>query len=374
VTRLNALRLDAVLAVACGALALTELFYWDEWSDEPEALQLVGTLVICAAVALRRRHTLTAVIAQLIGSVILVSGGNSPEILAAGLAGMILAYSIAAELSGRRLLVGATLLATAIVLHDIFDPQIDGFDIVIDLGFFALWFAVGMIVRRRDRRVEVVVQLSDDRVQDAVKAERDRIARELHDVIAHGMSVMVVQADAARHSVPESDRETRTALAAIERTGRDSMREMRRLLHVLRGDQDETALLAPQPGLRDLDALAATMREAGLPVELRVEGEPVALTPGVDLAAYRIVQEALTNALRHAGPATALVEVGYGKHELTVRIADTGLPRPGSSPMTSGNGLIGLRERTRLYGGTFRAEREAHGFTVTASLPFEPTR
>jgi len=368
------MRLDALLALVCGALALAELFYWDEWSGESKALQLVGTLVICAAVALRRRHTLTAVGAQLVGSVLLVSGGNPPEILGAGLAGMILAYSIAVELSGRRLLVGAALLTTAIVLHDIADPQINGFDIVIDLGFFALWFVVGTIVRHRDRRVEAVARLSDDRIQDAVKAERDRIARELHDVIAHGMSVMVVQADSARHGVPESDRETQTALAAIERTGRDSMREMRRLLHVLRGEPDESAPLAPQPGLRDLDALAATMRDAGLPVEIRVGGDPVPLAPGLDLAAYRIVQEALTNALRHAGPATALVEIGYHKHELTLRIADTGLPRTANGATSSGNGLIGLRERARLYGGTFTASREAQGFAVTASLPLEPTR
>jgi signal transduction histidine kinase len=205
-----------------------------------------------------------------------------------------------------------------------------------------------------------------------LRQERARIARELHDVIAHGVSVMVVQADAARHGAAADDPDTLAALAAIERTGRESLRELRRLLGLLRSD-DEDASLAPQPGVGDLPALVESVRAAGLPVDLRVDGDLPALAPGPDLAAYRIVQEALTNALRHAGPARATVRVTYAARALRLEIADTGNSNGShrSSP-GAGHGLIAMRERARLYGGTFAAGRRETGFVVTATLPVDP--
>ncbi len=153
----------------------------------------------------------------------------------------------------------------------------------------------------------------DDRTHDAIRQERERIARELHDVVAHGMSVMVVQADAARHGLPADEDETRTALIEIERTGRESLREMRRLLGILRDGDEGGAALMPQPGMKSVDALVQSVRQAGLPVDLRVSGEARPLSPGIDITVFRIVQEALTNALRHAGPARATVEIGYSE-------------------------------------------------------------
>jgi signal transduction histidine kinase len=225
-------------------------------------------------------------------------------------------------------------------------------------------------MRRRERQVELVSRVAGDRTDDAIRRERARIARELHDVIAHGMSVMVVQADAARHGLDPADEETRAALTEIERTGRESLREMRRLLGLLRDGGESAAALEPQPGMTTVDALVQSVRQAGLPVDLRISGEARPLSPGVDIAAYRIVQEALTNALRHAGPARATVEIGYDDREITLRIEDTGRAT-GTARGPGGNGLIGMRERALLYGGSFDAGRRPDGFVVTASLPLE---
>jgi signal transduction histidine kinase len=181
---------------------------------------------------------------------------------------------------------------------------------------------------------------------------------------------MVVQADAARHGLDPADDETRAALTAIERTGRESLREMRRLLGLLRDGDESAAALQPQPGMIGVDALVQSVRQAGLPVDLRISGAARALPPGIDIAAYRIVQEALTNALRHAGPARATVEIAYHSGEITLRIEDTGRTN-GDPSRAGGNGLVGMRERALLYGGSFAADRGPGGFVVAASLPLE---
>lgn len=373
--RLHVPAVDLLLAVAGLTLALAELFIRDEWSTEPRPLQVMGVLVMFGGLALRRAAPLPAMAIAASGAMLLAVGGDPPQLLAAGLAGMLLAYTIAAELDGRKLLAAAMILAAGVVIRDIADPALNGFDIAIDGVFFLAPFAVGRIVRRRQRQLELVSSVAADLEQDAVRRERERIARELHDVIAHGMSVMVVQADAARHGLPAGDEETRAALVEIERTGRESLREMRRLLGLLRDDSQEegTAALAPQAGLKSLDALARSVRQAGLPVDVEVSGEPKPLSPGIDLAAYRIVQEALTNVIRHAGPARARVEVEYGDTEIDLRISDTGRSaRPADG--SGGRGLVGMRERARLYGGTFAAGPGPTGFVVAATLPLETPR
>jgi signal transduction histidine kinase len=231
----------------------------------------------------------------------------------------------------------------------------------------------------------------------AVAEERARIARELHDVVAHSVSVMVVQAGAARRTLATSPAQATTALGQIESTGRQALVEMRRLLGLLR-DGDHDAALAPQPGLAHLESLAEAAREAGLPVEVEVEGEPRPLPAGVDLSAYRIVQEALTNSLKHAGRARARVRVCYGREALEVQVLDdgTGLPvqardggaglavvrlRPGgllevTDPVApaagGGNGLIGMRERVAMFGGSLEAgPRPGGGYRVAARLPLD---
>ena len=230
----------------------------------------------------------------------------------------------------------------------------------------------------------------------AVAAERSRIARELHDVVAHSVSVMVVQAGAARRTLAASPGQAATALGQIESTGRQALVELRRLLGLLRDDDGQAtdAVLAPQPSLANLESLAAAAREAGLPVEVTVEGEPRPLPAGVDLSAYRIVQEALTNSLKHAGPARARVRVCYGREALEVQVTDDGLggrsaARAGEGLVVvtvgpdgelqlpgrrdgGGHGLIGMRERVALFGGALEAGADpGGGYRVAARLPLD---
>ena len=201
----------------------------------------------------------------------------------------------------------------------------------------------------------------------AVAEERRRIARELHDVVAHSVSVMTVQAGAVRRLLrPDQERE-RQALEVIEATGREALTEMRRLVGLLR-EQGAMPEFAPQPSMRTVDVLVGTVREAGLPVEIEIEGEPRELPPGVDLSAYRIIQEALTNALRYAGPAHAWVTVRWKDRELELEISNDGRSEPGREGV--GHGLAGLRERVALVGGSIESgPRSGGGYVVRAHLP-----
>jgi signal transduction histidine kinase len=214
-------------------------------------------------------------------------------------------------------------------------------------------------------------RLEADRIaaaaERAVAEERQRIARELHDVVAHSVSVMTVQAGAVRRLLlPEQERE-RLALEAVEATGREALTEMRRLVGLLR-KEGAMPEFAPQPSMRAVDVLVGTVREAGLPVELAVEGDPTELPPGVDLSAYRVIQEALTNALKYAGPANAWVTVRWKASELELEIANDGRSEPGGDG--GGHGLDGLRERVALVGGSIESgPRDGGGFVVKAHLP-----
>jgi signal transduction histidine kinase len=219
-------------------------------------------------------------------------------------------------------------------------------------------------------RDELQVKLEAARTaaaQRAVAEERARIARELHDVIAHSVSVMTVQAGAVRRLLQPGQERERLALEAIESTGREALTEMRRLVGLLRR-QGTVPDFSPQPSMRAVDVLVGTIREAGLPTELAVEGEPRELAPGVDLAAYRVIQEALTNALKYAGPARAWVTVRWREDEIEVEIANDGSSEAVGDG--TGHGLIGLRERVALVGGTIESgPRAGGGFVVTARLP-----
>ena len=208
------------------------------------------------------------------------------------------------------------------------------------------------------------------RAQAAVADERARIARELHDLVAHNVSVMVVQAGAERHALGDEQASTREALASIEQAGRQALGEARRLLGMLRRDGDGEEL-EPQPGVEQIDVLVEQVERAGLPVALAIEGEPVALPAGLDLCAYRIVQEALTNALKHAGPAHAEVLLRYAPRSLDVEVCDDGRgPARAGSGNGAGHGLIGMRERVALYGGRLQAGRaRGGGFEIHARLP-----
>lgn len=240
------------------------------------------------------------------------------------------------------------------------------------------WF-VGRLVHGRAsvaRRLEAQTrQLEREReelAQAAVLRERSRIARELHDVVAHSVSVMVVQAGAARRVLPRSPEESASALRTVQDVGREALEDLRRTLGFLR-PAGAAPMREPAPGLDRLDELAERARRAGLPVAVRVEGEPWALSPALSLAAYRIVQEALTNTIKHAGGAHAAVELRWRPDALELDVRDTGAgPSPAPLP-SSGQGLVGMRERAALAGGTLEAGPvRGGGFRVRARLPRPP--
>ena len=245
-------------------------------------------------------------------------------------------------------------------------------DLLGNLTFFTAifggtWLAGRAMRRRRGRERELILE-REEKARPAVLEERTRIARELHDVVAHAVSVIVLQARGARHALGKEPDDARDAIDAIEETATQALGEMRRLLGLLRADDEEVAL-APQPSLAHLDTLVAHVRDAGLPVEVRVEGRPRELAPGVDLSAYRIVQEALTNALKHAGQARARVVVHYGDEVLELEVADTGAGDANGGG-GGGHGLAGMRERVAVFGGELESgPRSEGGFAVRARLP-----
>jgi signal transduction histidine kinase len=203
----------------------------------------------------------------------------------------------------------------------------------------------------------------------AVAEERARIARELHDVVAHAVSVMVLQVGVVRHQLPEELAEEEDALRGVEETGRSALAEMRRLLGAMRSEGTE-AELSPQPSLERLDALAAEVGRAGLPVTVHVEGEPMRLPPAIDLSAYRIVQEGLTNALKHAHAAHADVTVRYRPDRIELEVRDDGAGASKSDGL--GHGLVGIRERVKIYGGEMTAgPANGGGFVLSTRLPLE---
>jgi len=227
---------------------------------------------------------------------------------------------------------------------------------------------VRLAVGGRDRQLRLAEREREVAAREAVVDERARIARELHDVIAHHVSTMVVQAGAERRTLPSDQQETREVLASIEQVGRGALTEMRRMVSMLR--QDHTQDLAPQPRLADVPELVHQMQAAGLTVGLTVRGEPRELSDGLELSAYRIVQEALTNVLKHAGSTDTRVEVAYGADSLELIVRDAGPQAPLIATSSGGHGLAGMRERVSLYGGTLEAGGDASGgFRVRVLLP-----
>lgn len=239
---------------------------------------------------------------------------------------------------------------------------------------FGTGWLVGFALRGRTRQTEAAEERAAQAERDrevaariAVAEERSRIARELHDVVAHAVSVMVLQVGAVRHRMTADDAEDREALENVEKAGRAALAEMRRLLDAMRRE-DEEAELSPQPGLADLDALLTAVRAAGLDVQLTVHGERPDLPTALDLSAYRILQEGLTNALKHSGARHAEVDLTYGDRDVVVEVRDDGRGSVTSDGL--GHGLVGVRERVKIYGGEmFAGSENGGGFTLRARLP-----
>jgi signal transduction histidine kinase len=287
------------------------------------------------------------------------------------------AYCLGALNGGRRFAVGASVLAAAYAISQLVilaDGGQDG-----DWLPVAVWMAaacaVGQLIHRRTQQVyratEAAAIIAADQERQtarAIEEERTRIARELHDVVAHSLSVIVVQASAERRMLPPEAKSAEAVLGSIERAGREALVDLRRLLGLLR-KSDEPASLSPQPGLDQVGDLLQSVREAGVDVDLAVTGERAALPAGLDLTAYRIVQEALTNVLKHANAGHVQVALEFGRSHLDLEISDDGRHRGGVLP-GAGHGLIGMRERVTVFGGTITTgPRPQGGWSVHARLP-----
>jgi signal transduction histidine kinase len=344
----------------------------------------LGTLLILGAgvgpLAWRRRRPVHALVAVSVVEVAVTAAGFPGEILAFSC--LVAVYSVAAHAERRTALLGLGFAPLLIAVSMWLDrDRVGGWgDVVWNLVIFLTAWVLGDNLQARRARTAALEERAArlereqaDAAARAVQEERARIARELHDVVAHSMSVMVVQAGAARRSVDRDVEAAREAMVAIEQTGRQALDEMRRLLGVLRRDDDESLARAPPPSVRHLDAHVTQFREAGLPVDLEDEGEPRDLAAGLDLSAYRIVQEALTNVLKHAGQATAAVRLCYGDRTLELQVRDDGRGMAAAlvgAPPGGGNGLVGMRERVALYGGELSAGPcRGGGYEVRATLP-----
>ena len=344
------------------------------WLSLPAMAALVLPLL-----AYRRYPFAAAASYWVIGiGVTLVDGTLIPYVDSLSVVGLAAAFLLGNLRDARQAWLGLALLTTSLLLivHYIPGEQSPNLYVFLTIRYVAAWIA-GYALRARSEQVEEAVvraaraeherESAESAARVAVAEERSRIARELHDVVAHAVSVMVLQVGAVRHKLPESMAEDSDALRRVERAGRTALAEMRRLLAAMRPDGDE-AELVPQPGLDGLDSLLAEVGRAGLPVELHLEGDPYPLPRGLDLSAYRIVQEGLTNVLKHAGASDADVVVRYRPDEVEIEVRDNGNGRAGGDGM--GHGLVGIRERVKIYGGEMSARAEPEGgFVLSTRLP-----
>jgi signal transduction histidine kinase len=286
---------------------------------------------------------------------------------------LLLAYTLGAQLERREALAGLALSVVAAVAVEAVQPARTASDFIFPPAFMAIAWTAGRAVRERTRLVAELHEAdrlaADARTQEAAAAvaeERRRIARDMHDVVAHSLSVMVVQAGGARRILDRDPDRAAQAAQQIEAAGRAALAELRRVLGVLEA-AGAPAARAPQPSLRDVETLVREARAAGLAVSLRVSGTPRPLAPDLELTAYRVVQEALTNARKHAGAARTQVTVRWEEEWLEVAVVDAGGAGPGGG---TGHGLVGMRERVALSGGELSAgPRPGGGFAVRARLP-----
>ncbi len=367
--------LDRLLAAAL-AVAMVLNVVGTAALEGSVALNLLVNVPMAATLIYRRDRPLAALSAYVVLATIGTVWLTGPPDLAIGvLILIILSYSAAAHTDSRGGWIGLGISAgTVLGLTLIYDPN----DVFFPTVFFSIvpWF-VGRVIRgqvllarelsEKAERAEHERALGEAR---AIADERRRVARELHDVLAHDLSVMVVQASAAQRIADRNPEQATEAARLIERTGREALAEIRHLFGAVRRGEGEEL---EAPGLARVARLAERARDAGLPVELRIEGDRRELPPGVDLAAYRVIQEALTNSLKHAGPARADVLVRYSTAMLTLEITDDGVGPNGNDAATApggGHGLVGMRERVALYGGDLEAgRRRGGGFAVRARLP-----
>jgi signal transduction histidine kinase len=374
---------DWAVPVALAALGAAES--WDNAvpGSAAQSVQTPAALLVALPLIWRRRAPVLVLAAVVSGFVAVWftehrTGGPS---FAAVVSLLLALYSVGAH-ADRRVGRPAALAALAglvgLLAADVASGNLRAVDAVGTFLFFPAAWLGGDVVAGRRLRVLALEQRAadleldqDQRARAAVAEERARIAREMHDVLAHTTSMIVLQGGAARQVLRSAPDTAEQLLLSIEEIGRDALGELRRLLGLLR-DDDEPAMLAPQPGLARLDCLLVEVTTAGVRVEHRVEGRPVPLPPGLDLAAYRIVQEALTNILKHAGPVPANVIVRYRPHQLELEIRNRGGCRAAPASTGDGRGLVGMRERAAMYGGSLTTRSvPGGGYLVHARLPLQ---
>jgi signal transduction histidine kinase len=335
---------------------------------------LLHTLPLAA----RRRFPLAVLAASVASGLAFTALDLPPDLL--WLAVPVAVYSVAVYGDRWVSLAGLVVAEVGLVANQLTPGRFQAPTVVGNALFIGAAWLLGHFVGVRrvyvlqlEERTAELEQAREELARRAVVEERLRLARELHDVVAHAMSVIAVQSGVGAHVANTQPKEAAKALAAIEATSRAALTELRRLLGVLRQEDEPQGDLAPVPGLADLDVLLAEVSKAGLAVKLQVNGIRPPLPAGVDLSAYRIVQEALTNVVKHAGPARAQVVVGYGDQDVTVEVIDDGrgaVTSVSDGRVGTGHGLIGMRERVQAFGGDLEAgPRPGGGFRVAARLP-----
>jgi signal transduction histidine kinase len=370
--------IDGVIALAACALCELELGL-SHHIEGPRWVNAVAAAGITLPLAWRRSYP--AIVAPLITAFAAWQETMNGDLLQNSITPIVTlplaVYSLGVLLERRTALLSFAVTMALLWLSVLVSPNdaLDNF--VFTLLLAGGPFLVGRIVnarvqlahelREKARRLE---REGEEKQKLAVAEERARIAREMHDVVAHNVSVMVVQASAARRMIDHDPERAREALTSVEQTGREALAEMRKMLDMLRAE-DEIAALAPQPSIDELEGLLELAREAGLDVDLEVEGERRSVSSSVDLSTFRIVQEALSNTIKHAGAAHARVRLRFTDEEMEVDVVDDG---SGAHPETNGRGqgLVGMRERVAMLGGRFEAGYGANGgFEVRATLPLK---
>ena len=367
--------IDAAISLAILVIGVVEVLGDSGYS--PRGLWLAAVAVTAGALLFRRRWPLP-VLALVLALVGVTSSTDPPQDATYWFfGGMVATHAVGAYPRRAAIAVAGLVLVLAyFAVGAAVDGQSVSDVLFIWIVFGGIWGAGRLIERRTneaarfERHAAVLEQEREQRAREAIAEERARIARELHDIVAHGVSTMVLQVGGVRRRLTPEQQAELDVLMNVEETGRRSLAEMHRMLGIMR-QADNGNLLSPQPGLARLDDLAESMRAAGLPVEVTVEGEPADLPSGLDLSAYRIVQEALTNTLKHAGPARARVAVRYRPDALELEVLDDG----GGSAEANGNGagghgLVGMRERVALFDGSLETgARPEGGYRVHAHLP-----
>ena len=362
---LDPVAVDVALSVVLTVLAEVAILLGADASGHLLGAALTAPLVTIPIAFRRRWPLLAGIVVPVTGA--FESGLWGARSIAYPLSEFMALYALAVWTSNRGFAIGTAAFVSAAFLSALLPNGGLGGSLLFATIVVIVLAIVRNVVKDRERNAELAERERDVAAREAVVAERARIARELHDAIAHNVSMVVMQAGAERRVLERGAGSPHEVLQTIEEVGRGALGEMRRMIGMLRSDRADA--LAPEPGLADVPTLVGQVREAGLPVELRIDGTPSELPLGIELSAYRIIQEALTNALKHAGDARASVAIRYGNDALELEVVDDGAGA--SAAVTSGgHGLVGMRERVALYGGKLDAgRRPGGGFAVHVLLP-----